>query len=391
MPDSWPFTTEQARLATSFADFVQAEIAPYADEWDRREALPAGLVADLGRRGYLGATVPRHHGGGGFDNISLGLLHEAVGAGCTAVRSLLTVHGMVCRAIARWGNRAQQARWLPRLAAGETVAAFALTEPEAGSDIAAIRATARPAGPGFVLDGVKQWITYGGHADLFLVFARLAEGGDDATANREAAFLVSRETAGLAVEPVSGLLGARASHVAKVRFRGCRLPADSLIGRPGFGLAAVAADALELGRYSVAWGCVGLLRGCLDATVAYTQNRRQFGTRLRDQPLIQRMVADMATSLSAARLLCYRAGTLRQAGDPGAVHATWAAKYFAADRAFRSARDAVQCHGANGCSDSYPVQRYLRDAKIMEIIEGSTELQQTVIARGAYPTGSVPD
>jgi hypothetical protein len=372
----WLLTEAQRRARGEFAAFVETQVVPYADDWDRQEAIPAGFVADLAGRGYLGGLVPAEHGGPGLDQITFGLLSEALGAGCAAARSVLTVHGMVIRAISRWGTAPQRDEWLGRLAAGSTVAGFALTEPGAGSDAAAIAATARRDGTGFVLDGVKRWVTYGRRATLFLVFARLA--------GRDAAFLVERDRPGLVVAPIDGLLGARASMLAELRFQHCRVPAAALVGRPGFGLSTVAADALELGRYSVAWGCVGLAQACLDATVRYTGQREQFGTRLSGQPLVQRMVADMVTGVAAARLLCYQAGRLREAGAPESVPATWVAKYFAADRAFRTARDAVQCHGAAGCSDAHPVQRHFRDAKVMEIIEGSTELQQTVIAGSAY-------
>ena len=359
-----------------FHTFVAEEIVPHADLWDREECLPRELVAELGRRGYLGAAIPAEAGGSGLDAITLSLLHEAMGYGCSSVRCLLTVHSMVAHAIARWGNEHQKGRWLPGLASGEIVAAFALTEPEAGSDATSVRATATRRGPHYVLEGEKRWVTYGQRANLFLVFARC----DD----QVGAFLVERDSEGLEIVPTYGLLGTKASMVATLHLRGCEVPADGVLGRIGFGIVAVASSALELGRYSVACGCAGSAQACVDSSIDYVHQREQFGKRIAEHQLIQRMIADMVTNVSAARLLCRQAGSLRQTSDPRAVLATWVAKYFASRSAFQAAADAVQIHGANGCSDAYPVQRLLRDAKVMEIIEGTSEIQQVMIARSAY-------
>ncbi|MFV2196816.1 acyl-CoA dehydrogenase family protein [Nocardiopsis sp. LOL_012] len=363
---------ERAELAT----FVHDRISPFADAWDRAERVPREFVSELAERGYLGAAVPGEYGGGSLDAASFGLLNEELGRGCSSVRSLLTVHSMVAQAVSRWGRPEQKEYWLPRFASGESIGAFALTEPGAGSDVQGIAAQARRTGTGFVLDGVKRWITFGQIADVFLLFAEVEEA--------KAAFLVPADTPGLTVRPISGVLGTRASMLAELHLDGCALPADAMVGRPGFGLSAVAATALELGRYSVAWGCVGLAQACLDASLAYADEREQFGRRLRDHQLVQRLITDMATGTSAARLLCQQAGALRDARDVRSVHATWMAKYFSSTSAFRAASDAVQILGASGCGGEHPVQRYLRDAKVMEIIEGTTQLQQTVIAESVY-------
>ncbi|WP_156755620.1 acyl-CoA dehydrogenase family protein [Actinokineospora pegani] len=369
-------TAAQDAARRGFEEFARTRIAPFADEWDRESALPEEFITEFAERGHLGGAIPTEHGGAGLDETTLGLLCEETGRACSSVRSLITVHGMVSRAVARWGSTGQREHWLPRLARGATIGAFALSEPGAGSDVKALAATARRDGDGFVLTGEKRWTTFGQRADLFLLFARL----DD----RETAFLVPADSAGLTVRPVESVLGTRASMLGELSLVECRVPGAALLGRPGFGLVAVAADALELGRYTVAWGCVGLLQACLDATLAHAENRETFGARLRDHQLVQRMIADMATAASAARLLCQQAGLLREAGDQQGVHATWMAKYFASTSAFKAAADAVQAHGAQGCAGDHPVQRYLRDAKVMEIIEGATELQQTTIADTAY-------
>lgn len=373
-------TDEQREAREAFRRFADEAIAPRADEFDREESLPAALVKRLAREGYLGATVPREFGGLGMEPVAYGLLHEEVGRACSSVRSLLTVHAMTAHAVRRWGTREQKAKWLPRLASGETVAAFALTEPEVGSDARSVMTSAEADGGSYVLEGRKKWVTYGQAADLFLVFAKC--GG------RDCAFLVERETPGLSVRPIRGMLGVRASMLAELHLGGCRVPRENLVGREGAGFAYVASTALDLGRYTVAWGCVGIGRACLEASLAYASERRQFGAELREHQLIQRMLTDMIAQVKAARLLCHQAGALRAAGDPRSVTETSVAKYFASTVAARAAADAVQIQGARGCSAESSVQRYLRDSKIMEIIEGSTQMQQINIARSGYEEGA---
>lgn len=365
--------SDAQRLAqTGFAEFARTRILPHADRWDRDERLPPEVVGALADSGHLGALIPPEQGGSGWEPVMFGLLNEALGHACSSVRSVLTVHSMVSRAVARWGSPRQRARWLPALAGGTAVGAFALTEPEAGSDVAALRTTAEETADGYRLTGSKRWITYGQAADVFLVFARCTGG--------PAAFLVERDAPGSTVEPVTGMLGTRAALTAQLRLEGCPVPSEALVGRAGFGLSAVAADALEIGRYSVAWGCAGLGRACVEAAARHAAVRHQFGQPLARHQLVQRLITEMDVNTGAARLLCLRAGRLLDRRAPQAVEAVWAAKYFAARSAFRAAADAVQVHGAQGCGPGSRVQRLLRDAKVMEIIEGTTEIQQTVIA-----------
>jgi len=283
---------------------------------------------------------------------------------------------MASYAIWRWGNAQQKAHWLPRLASGETLGAFALTEPNAGSDARRIEMTAARQDDVYLLNGRKKWITYGQIADLFLVFAQ--------SDGKASAFLVERDSPGLTFQPMHGLLGTRASMLAELAFDDCAVPKQNLIGGLGFGFSTVAMSALDLGRYSVAWGCVGLGQACLEAGLKYSSQRRQFGEPLRKHQLIQEMIANMVTNVKAARLLCYHAGYLKDVADPRSTAETLVAKYFASTMAPRVASDAVQIHGGNGCGSDYPVQRYLRDAKVMEIIEGSNQMQQILISRNAY-------
>jgi hypothetical protein len=370
---------EQARARADFRAFVDAHVAPFADGFDREERLPRGLIEETARRGYLGATLPAAYGGGAMSMVTYGLLNEEVGRGCSSLRSLLTVHGMVAHAVARWGSKELRARWLARLAAGERLAAFALTEPNVGSDARAVETSARPAGGAYVLTGRKRWITFGQVADLFLVFAQ-CEG-------RPVALLVERETPGLSVEPVGGMLGVRASMLAELSFEDCRVPRENLVGREGFGFSHVSSAALDLGRYTVAWGCVGIAQACLEASLAHAGERRQFGAFIKEHQLVRRMLTDMLTEVKAARLLCLRAGALKDAGAPEAIMETSVAKYFASRAAARAASDAVQIQGARGCSGESSAQRFMRDAKIMEVIEGSTQMQQITIAEYGYQGG----
>ena len=361
-------TAGQRTARDEFRRFVAAEILPHADRWDREGAISPQVIEALQAARYLGSNVAAKHGGVGRDMITYGLLTEEIGRGCSSVRSLLTVHDMVAHAIQRWGSAEQRERLLPVLARAEVLAALALSEPNAGSDAAGIETTAMKSGDGWVIDGRKKWTTFGQIAGLFLVLAR-CEG-------QPTAFLVERESPGLTVEPLQGVWGTRASQLAELTFAGCRVAPGGLIGRVGFGLSHVIAAALEHGRYSVAWGAVGIAQACLEACRTYTAERRQFGAPLADHQLIRRLLTDMIVNVRAARLLCLRAGWLRDQRDPAAAMEGMAAKYFASTLAVRAANDAVQIHGANGMSDDYPVGRYLRDAKVTEIIEGSTQIQQ---------------
>jgi alkylation response protein AidB-like acyl-CoA dehydrogenase len=368
-------TPQQKSERAEFRDFVNRHVLPYADGYDREEHLPPQTIELAARGGYLAAFLPAEWGGRGMDMVTWGLLNEEFGRGCSSLRSLLTVHGMVSQTILKWGSKQQREAWLPGLSSGATLAAFGLTEPDTGSDAGGVESTAVLSGDSYILNGHKKWITFGQIAGLFLIFAR-SEG-------KLAAFLLTKDTPGLSVTPITGMLGVRASMLAGLKMNDCRVPRENLVGRLGFGLTHIASHALDYGRYSVATGSVGIAQGCLEACLRYAGERKQFGAYLKDHQLIQRMLTDMITNIDAARLLCYQAGYLKDTGDPRAIIETSIAKYFASTTARKVADDAVQIHGANGCSGDYPVQRYLRDAKIMEIIEGSTQIQQITIAKYA--------
>jgi alkylation response protein AidB-like acyl-CoA dehydrogenase len=356
--------------------FADTNLVPRANEYDRAGRIPGAVLEQMSAAGLWAPFLPSHAGGLDLDMVTLGAIHEEIGRGCSSVRSLLTVHTMVSWVVQRWGTEAQRARWLPQLASGAVLGAFCLTEPQAGSDAAGLSTRAVRRGRDWVLTGVKKWITGGQRADLFLVFARTDRG--------IAAFLLPRNAPGLDVAPIADVMGTRASMLATVTMRDAVAGPDALVGPDGFTAGMVMTGALDLGRYSVASGSVGIVQGCLDACAAYTSGRSVSAGRLRDLQLIRAKITDMVTDVQAARLLCERAGRLKDAGDAATIRATLIAKYFASRAAARHASEAVQIHGANGFGSDYPVARFYRDAKVMEIIEGSSEIQQITIADDAY-------
>jgi alkylation response protein AidB-like acyl-CoA dehydrogenase len=363
----------QGRLVEEAAQFARTVLAPRARENEEKGGFPRELVAQMGERGYLGATLPRSHGGLGLDPIAHGLLVAAIEKGDSSASRLLTVHlALVAEAVLKCGSESQIRRWIPRIARGETLCAFALTEPDFGSDAAGIRTAYSVHGSEFRLNGRKRWITFSGIADLLLVMAR---DGDAVSA-----FLVERGAAGLRFEPQQGLMAGRACHIGEVVLEDVVVGKESLLGQPGQGFAYVANTALDHGRYSIAWGGVGLAEAAIDAMVSYARKRKQFGASIGTFQLVREMIAEAVTRLYAAKSLCVRAGELRKSGNPEAVIETTIAKHFAAGAAFRTACDAVQVHGGNGISSEYPVERYLREAKVLEIIEGTSQIQQMMIS-----------
>lgn len=356
-----------------FAAFVDEYVSPWASSFDENQALPGTLIRRLGEEGLLVASLPRLEGGRGLNNAELGRLHEEFGRGCASVRNLAAVQGMVAHAIRRWGSEAQRDRWVGAIGRGEAVAAFALTEPSVGSDAAHPMLEARRQGDAFVLSGRKAWISFGAIADVHLVFARV----EDAVG----AFLVPSSTPGLEVTAVHGMLGLRASALGELEFADCSVPVTDMVCVGPLTFDAVAAMSLDYGRFSTACGCVGLAEACVTASIDYAMSRQQFGHRIADHQLVQQKIARMVTSLSAARLQCREAARLRDEVDDDAVRQTLMAKYLASVAAFEIASDAVQLHGAQGIGPVVGVHRHFRDAKVQEIIEGTTQIQEVQIAR----------
>lgn len=366
-----------------FRAFTSAHVTPYADSIDRHEQIPEHVIRSMAEAGLFAAGLPKTLGGtittdrdSVAATIRQGLLHEALGTVSASVQGLANVHNMAAAAIARWGSHSQKQEWVPKMAAGELIGAVAITEPDVGSDAAAVKTTAINAGADYLLDGRKVWITCGQIADLFVLLAGSQEG--------PVAFILPRSTPGLSVEPIKGILGCRGYMLAKLHLDHCRLTRENLLGRAGFGLTHVLATSLDAGRFNLAWGCAGLAKACLDAAFDYTKQRRQFNTQLSEFQMVQRMIARMMTDLQAARLLCWHAACLRGERNPAAIKASTMAKYFASTMVNRVAYDAVQIHGANGCGPDYPLERFYRDARVMEIIEGSTQILEIALARYGY-------
>jgi len=365
----------QVAPAARLRAWIDAAIGTRADAFDLAGELPADVLSAGACAGLFGVAIPAAQGGLGLDPRELGEVCESLGRASASALSLVTVHVMVSSALLRWGDAGQKQRWLPRLACGEAIGAFALSEAAAGSDANGVQTTLRPEGDEVVVDGCKTWISFGRIAGLFLVVGKL-EG-------RIAAILVDRSTPGIAIDPIDGMAGFRAGMLAHVRFEGCRVPRANLLGSTDFGLSQIVGSVLDHGRYSIAWGAVGLAQACLQASSDYAAKREQFGRPLQEHQLVQQMLTDMMVENRAARLMCLDAAAARAKRSPDMLVRTTAAKYFAARAADRAAAAAVQIHGANGFSPNYPVQRFQRDARVFGVIEGTTQIQQVLIAQHA--------
>jgi glutaryl-CoA dehydrogenase (non-decarboxylating) len=364
---------EENSLQRTFRAFADNQIVPYADNWDRMESIPEDLITKLAKEGLLGASISTEYGGMGWDQLTLAYLYEEIGKACSSVRSLLTVHlALVSETIARWGTQAQRQYWLPKLAKGEKIAAFGLTESEAGSDAKNISTGFSQEGNSFVLTGVKKWVTFGQRADVFLIFARNDTG--------ISSFLVDRQTPGLHVIPITGMMATRASMLAEIHMDHCRIPSSHLLGQQGWGFLQIAQTALHNGRFSVAAGTLGMVKACLQNTINYAKKRKQFGVFLKDHQLIKQKITMMSMAARAGSLLCYEAARLRDQNHPHAIIQTTMAKYFISKTVVKVASEAIQVHGASGVHESSPLQRIYRDAQIMGIIEGTNEIQERVIA-----------
>jgi len=353
--------------------FANEVLRPRAGEFDERACVPRDVLQAMADEGFLGSILPTEYGGGGLDPLSYGLLTAEIGKGCGSTRALLTVHSsLVGETLVRLGTPEQKQKWLPELASGRKLACFALTEPDIGSDATSVKTSYRFVDGGFVLNGSKKWITYGAIADLFLVFAN-CEGVSSA-------FLVERGMEGVSTRAMSGLLASRGAHIAEVDFLNVMIPQNCLVGRLGAGFSFVANTALFYGRYSIAWAGVSLAEAALEEMVTYARTREQFGKKLRQHQLIQALIADAVTGVHTSRAICERVGLMRNDNDDDAVNEANIAKYMSSKVAMEIATNAVQLFGGNGISSQYPVERLFREAKILEIIEGSSQIQQQLIS-----------
>ena len=371
-------TDRQLQVQSLARQFAQEELVPIARQMDEEGRMPPELVRRMGELGLLGGPLPPEYGGAGWDHLSLALAYEELGRADSSVRGFMTVHtSLVSLALLTWGDEDQKTSYLPRLARGELVGCYCLTEPNAGSDAAALETLAQLDGQEYVLNGEKIWITNGMRADLAIVFAT-----QDPSARHRGicAFFVQTDTPGLRREKMPGReLGHRAADHAKLMFKDCRVPVSALLGKPGEGFQ-VAMSALDNGRLGVAAGALGVAQACLDACVEFALTRRQFGKKIGEFGMIQATIADMAAEAEADRLLVYRAAWLKDQGRQ-ATRATSMAKLYATEAAVRAAGQAVLLHGGRGYSNEYPVERYYRDIKGLQIYEGTSHIQRIVIAR----------
>ena len=367
---------EQRLIRETARSFCDAEIAPYAAEWDRAEAVDRAIVGKLASLGFLAAALPEEHGGLGLDMVSYTLLVEELGRADSNVRGIVSVsNGLYGKSVARWGTPEQRQRLLPPLAAGEELGCYALTEPGAGSDPGSLETRAERDGDGYVLRGQKVFITLGSWATWALVFARTGEAGPRGIT----CFVVPTSAEGFEARPIKGKLGLRAQDTAELHLDGVRVGADSVLGEVGGGFK-VAMSALDHGRISLGAGCVGIAQGCLDAAVAYTTERKQFGRSVASFQLVQELLADIAVETEAARLLVWRAAATADRGERYTVEASYG-KYFASEVAVRAANAALQAHGGYGYVDEYPVGKYLRDARVTTLYEGTSQIQKLLIGR----------
>jgi alkylation response protein AidB-like acyl-CoA dehydrogenase len=368
-------TGDQRAVGDLARDIAAREIAPNIARWDREHTFPRELYSKFNEAGLLGLLVPEAYGGSDADYVSYALTIEEIARVDAGTATTLSVHSMICNAIAKLGNDGQRERWLHALAGGDALAGFALTEPDAGSDAAAIRSRAARDGDVYILNGRKQWCTNGGYAGVVMAMFRTGDAG----AKGISAFLVDMSLPGIVVEKVTEKLGIHTSNTVDLAFGDVRVPASALLGSEDSGLASALAT-LAAGRIGIASQAVGILAACLDASMKFAKERVAFGRPIGAFEGIAFKLAQMATDLEAARLLTYHAAALCDAGKPFAIEAS-KAKLFASAAARVHASEAVQIHGGYGYTTEFPVERYYRDAKITEIYEGTSEIQKLIIAR----------
>jgi alkylation response protein AidB-like acyl-CoA dehydrogenase len=368
---------EQKLISETAREFADREILPVVRDNDRAGRFDRELARKMGEVGYLGAPIAEEYGGRGLDYIGYGLIVEQIGRADSSARTVVSVvTSLVGGSIERWGTEEQKMKWLPRLCSGEALGCFGLTEPDTGSDAANLRTRATKTDGGWSISGQKMWISLANFSEVALIFAQT----DPALKHRGlACFLVPTDSEGFSTQEIHGKLGLRSSDTAEISLDEVEVGDEALLGEVGDGFK-VAMSALDNGRYSVAAGCVGICDGCVDASVAYSTERKQFGVPLARFQLVQEMIADMILKRDASRMLVYRAGVLKDEGRPNTME-TSVAKLYATEAAVECANLAIQVHGGSGYVDDYPVERYLRDARVTTLYEGTSQIQKLIIGR----------
>jgi alkylation response protein AidB-like acyl-CoA dehydrogenase len=367
---------EQATLKSVTGEFVNREIMPYATEWDRAEQVDLGIVGKMAELGIFGMTIPEEYGGIGGDHTAYCIVMEELGRGDQSVRGIVSVSlGLCAKTISAHGTHEQKAEWLPRLCSGEVLGCFGLTEPGSGSDAGSLQTRAERKGDSWVLSGTKMFITNGTWAKVAIIFARTGGPGPKGIT----AFLVPTDRPGFAVREIKGKLGLRGQATAELVLDQVEVPDAWRLGEEGRGFS-IAMSTLDKGRMSLAAGCVGIGQGCLDASVQYAKERNQFGRPIAAFQLVQQLLADIAVETQAARLLVWRVADLVDKGLPFAAEAS-VAKLYASEMATRAANNALQVFGGYGYIDEFPVGKYLRDARVTTVYEGTSQVQRLIIGR----------
>ncbi|AXF56134.1 acyl-CoA dehydrogenase family protein [Salicibibacter kimchii] len=379
-------TEEQQMVQKTVRQFVDDEIIPNIAEWDANGHFEHSILDKMAELGLMGICIPEKYGGSGMDYNTLAIVCEELERGDTTFRTAASVHtGLNSMTILQWGSEEQKQKYLTPLASGEKIGAFGLTEPNAGSDVAAMNSTATKEGDYYILNGSKTWISLCDVADYFLVFAYTGE--KEGKHNSISAFIVEREWEGFSSKAIKGKLGIRAGNTGEIFFDDVKVPKENLLGEEGEGFK-IAMSALDNGRFTVAAGACGLIMASLEASVAYAHERKTFGKEIGKHQLVQQMIANMEAGLQMSRLLVFKAGELKNKGVRN-TRETSLAKWQACNFANEAANDAVQVHGAYGYSNEYPVERYLRNSKAPVIYEGTREIHTVMQAR--YALGETED
>ncbi|MCF6094949.1 acyl-CoA dehydrogenase family protein [Microaerobacter geothermalis] len=378
---NFALTEEQEAVRKMVRSFVDKEIMPFIQEWDAKQHFETSILKRLAELDLMGVCIPEQYGGMGMDYNTLAIVCDELERGDTAFRTAVSVHtGLNSMTLLQWGNEFQKEKYLTPQARGEKIGAFGLTEPNAGSDVAAMQTTAVKDGDYYILNGSKTWISLCDVADHFLIFAYTNK---EKKHHGISCFIVERTFPGVTTKAIKGKLGIRAGNTGEVFLEDVKVPAENLLGEEGEGFK-IAMSALDNGRFTVAAGACGLINACLEASLKYCHERKTFGKEIGKHQLVQQMIAKMVSSLETSRLLVYRAGWLKNEGKRN-TRETSLAKWYACDAAFNAASDAVQIHGAYGYSNEYPVERFLRNAKAPVIYEGTREIH--TIMQAEYALG----